>query len=78
MTSLDFELLCIDITLEEWHKTLSGIWFVNPLFRMQIGKERKRSHVNLLKERKQKLDAAAQGSEKSWSPSEIPVPLCYL
>ncbi|CBI34871.3 hypothetical protein VitviT2T_022402 [Vitis vinifera] len=31
---------------------------------MQIGKERKRAHVNLLKERKQKIEAA-QGSEKS-------------
>lgn len=31
---------------------------------MQIGKERKRAHVNLLKERKQKIEAA-QGSEKN-------------
>lgn len=31
---------------------------------MQIGKERKRAHVNLLKERKQKIEAA-QGAEKS-------------
>ncbi|XP_034707527.1 pescadillo homolog isoform X2 [Vitis riparia] len=31
---------------------------------MQIGKERKRAHVNLLKERKQKIEAA-QGSQKS-------------
>ncbi|KAL6325236.1 hypothetical protein AAG906_023081 [Vitis piasezkii] len=31
---------------------------------MQIGKERKRAHVNLLKDRKQKIEAA-QGSEKN-------------